>query len=124
MNRPEQAIHRQIISGLRAGLPRDWIVAHAANGGYRTKAEAGIFKAMGVVPGFPDIMILGEAEHGATCWFFEVKAGETKQYEPTPIQLAMHERLRELGFAVAVVCSWDQTKRWCSHWQLPLRIAA
>lgn len=34
------------------------LLFHAANGGRRTKAEAGIFKAMGVRAGFPDLVLL------------------------------------------------------------------
>jgi len=121
MSRPEQIIHRQIVSGLRAGLPANWIVTHLANGGYRTKAEGGIFKSLGVLAGMPDILILGETEHGATAWFFEVKA--TEKGRLTDLQKAVHARLRELGFGVETVASWDQALRMARHWRLPLRFA-
>jgi hypothetical protein len=121
MKRLEQSIQRSIITGLRMSLPGGWIVCHPANGGYRTKVEGAIFKAMGVLPGIPDIMVLGEADHGATCWFFEVKSDTGTL---TPAQRDMHERLRDLGFGVAVVKSWDDVLTTARMWRLPLRIAA
>ena len=121
MNRPEQAIHRQIVAGLRDTLPNTWIVAHIPNGGKRTKVEGAIFKALGTLPGMPDIIILGADAHGsATAWFLEVKAGRGK---PTDIQAACHQRLRDLGFAVEIVTSWTEAKRWANHWRLPMRFA-
>jgi hypothetical protein len=40
-------------------LPEPWLVIHVPNGGGRSKAEAGIFKAMGVLAGFPDLLVIG-----------------------------------------------------------------
>lgn len=59
-NRPEQSLQIAAITFLDAALPREWRVMHAANGGYRSGAEAGIFKAMGVRPGFPDLTFVGQ----------------------------------------------------------------
>jgi hypothetical protein len=118
MRRVEQAIQRQIISGLRAGLPKSWLVFHVPNGGQRSKIEAAIFSAMGVMPGIPDIVILGETEAAATAWFLEVKSDTGRL---TPIQKACHERLQELGFGVAVVRSWDEALKQIGHWRLPHR---
>jgi hypothetical protein len=121
MRRPEQALQRTIIAGLRAALPQTWLVAHVPNGGKRSAVEGAIFKAMGVLPGVPDILVLGETDHGATAWFFEVKADRGSL---TPAQRQMHEKLRDLGFGVAVVKSWDDVVTTAALWKLPLRIAA
>ena len=43
---------------LDVALPADAVWWHTPNGGKRTRAEAGKFKAMGVRAGFPDIAIL------------------------------------------------------------------
>ena len=59
MNRPEETLHRACVAYLRASLPKPWIVWHAPNGGGRSKAEAGIFKALGVLAGMPDLFVLG-----------------------------------------------------------------
>ncbi len=59
MQRPEESLHRAAVAYLRAALPKPWIVWHTPNGGGRSKAEAGILKAMGVLAGMPDLFVLG-----------------------------------------------------------------
>ena len=59
MKRPEEALHRACLDYLRATLPKPWIVWHTPNGGGRSKAEAGILKAMGVLAGMPDLFVMG-----------------------------------------------------------------
>ena len=59
MNRPEENLHRACVAYLRAALPKPWFCAHVPNGGGRSKAEAGILKAMGVLAGMPDLLIFG-----------------------------------------------------------------
>lgn len=59
MNRPEEQLHRAAVAYLRASLPKPWICWHSANGGGRSKAEAGILKAMGVLAGMPDLFVMG-----------------------------------------------------------------
>lgn len=59
MKRPEEALHRAMVAHLRARLPKPWIVFHVPNGAGRSKAEAGILKAMGVLAGMPDLFVMG-----------------------------------------------------------------
>lgn len=59
MKRPEEALHRACVAYLRSALPKPWIVWHTPNGGGRSKAEAGILKAMGVLAGMPDLFVMG-----------------------------------------------------------------
>lgn len=59
MKRPEEALHRACVAYLRAALPKPWLCWHSANGGGRSKAEAGILKAMGVLAGMPDLFVCG-----------------------------------------------------------------
>ena len=59
MNRPEEQRHRACVAYLRASLPKPWITWHTPNGGGRSKAEAGILKAMGVLAGMPDLFVMG-----------------------------------------------------------------
>jgi len=59
MRRPEETLHRACVAYLRAALPPPWIVWHTPNGGGRSKAEAGILKAMGVLAGMPDLFVMG-----------------------------------------------------------------
>jgi hypothetical protein len=124
--KPEAALQRTIIQGLRVALPHGWIVAHVPNGGKRSEVEGAIFKAMGVVAGFPDILIMGvkyfgDDEPQPVCCLIEVKAGKGRLSDA---QLACHDRLSEMNFPVAVVRSWDETVSWCRAWGLPLRIDA
>lgn len=65
MNRPEEQLHRACVAYLRASLPKPWITWHTPNGGGRSKAEAGILKAMGVLAGMPDLFVMGPATRAA-----------------------------------------------------------
>lgn len=116
---PEQSLQRMVVEGLRALLPKTWLICHVPNGGYRTPAEAAIFKALGVVAGFPDIMVLGEADWGAGAWFLELKAGKAGV---TEVQRECHEKLHNLGFAVAVVRSWPEVLVTGRQWHWPLKV--
>jgi hypothetical protein len=62
VNRPEEILHRACVAYLRAALPKPWFCAHVPNGGGRSKAEAGILKAMGVLAGMPDLLVFGPHE--------------------------------------------------------------
>lgn len=119
MKRPEQSVHTAIYNGLRAALPPEWLVVHVPNGGHRTLVEGAILKSLGTTAGFPDLMILGEAEWGCTAWFLEVKADGGRV---TDRQRDFHERLRNLGFPVAVVHSWEEALTACRQWRIPLRV--
>ena len=118
MNRIEQQHHIAIVEYLRTVLPSHWKVVHYPSGGYRTPFEAKTFKRMGVVAGFPDIMILGDSVTGPRCWFVEVKApkGTASIY-----QRQFHESLRELGFKVAVIHNIDEARTAAEVWKLPMR---
>ncbi len=59
MNRPEEKLQRACVGYLRAALPKPWLCWHTPNGGGRSKAEAGILKAMGVLAGMPDLFVMG-----------------------------------------------------------------
>lgn len=60
MRRPEQALQIKLVSTLRQLLPKPWLVVHVRNQGeQRSKRAHGILKAMGVVAGFPDLLVIG-----------------------------------------------------------------
>lgn len=83
MNRPEQVLQIAAINYLRLALP-DCIALHVPNGGKRGKVEAKILKAMGVLAGAPDILIVWGWLHtgmlGGAGWI-ELKAGKGKLSE-------------------------------------------
>ena len=59
MDRREERLQRALVAYLRLALPKPWLVFCVPNGGGRSKAEAGVFKALGVLAGMPDLFVLG-----------------------------------------------------------------
>jgi hypothetical protein len=116
--RPEERIHRSVVHYLRTVLPPSWLIHHSPNGGWRSKTEAGVFKALGVIPGWPDISIFGEEAKGCQAWFLEVKSSDGRL---TDVQRDCHNRLRELGFPVAVVHSIDEARVCGLQWGWRMR---
>lgn len=103
MNRPEEQLHRACVQYLRASLPKPWLCWHTANGGGRSKAEAGILKAMGVLAGMPDLFVMGPTQtlkHSANGVFTEF----TTETHPVLIAIefkAPPKRLRTGGLSKA-----------------------
>jgi len=54
----EDDIQIEVARWLDHRLPKDWRWYHCPNGGFRKKATAGRFKAMGLKAGIPDCVIL------------------------------------------------------------------
>jgi hypothetical protein len=75
---------------------KDIVFCHIPNGGYRTKAEAGIFKAMGVQSGAPDLVIWMKGE----TLQIELKARKGKLSDA---QEAFGDRLEALGHPYHVI---------------------
>ena len=100
----EGPIQIEIVEWLRSALPAGTIVHHCRNeinrSGWSIAKEQAKATKMGAVRGFPDLVVLPNAETGPM--FFEVKA--PKGY-PTPAQKAVHAELTRLGYHVAVVRS-------------------
>ena len=99
-NHPEDALQKAVCQYLDVALPPDAIYWHTPNGGGRSKAQAGIFKAMGVKAGIPDLFILWNGELSG----IELKAGRGTV---SPAQKAMHEALEIQHVPVAVCRSID-----------------
>lgn len=80
---------------------------HVPNGGKRSKAEGGIFKAMGVKKGFPDIAIFMPVQeyHGL---MIEMKAPKGK---PTAEQIDWGDRLKERGYEWVICYGWQEAAR-------------
>jgi hypothetical protein len=76
---------------------------HTPNGGSRNAIEASKLKAMGVMPGVPDCMVL-DSRHGFSGLAIELKVGKNK---PSEHQLAMAERLVAAGWLVCITWSID-----------------
>lgn len=111
MKRPEEQIHRAIADYLRIVAPINhfWWV-HVPNGGARSRAEGGIFKALGVVPGVADILIIPQ---GGIAHWLEVKPEGRTQSES---QKAFQGVMIALGCPYAVVRSVDQADTMLKQW--------
>ena len=106
----------------------DWTLAellvHVPNGGARSKAEGGRFKAMGVKAGYPDILLdLRTEKYGGARW--ELKYGPGK---PSDKQIERHAILRACGFYVAVHWHWHECAqdilRYLQHSPFPVIVRA
>jgi hypothetical protein len=93
--RPEQSLQRSIVEHLKWRAKADVWYAHIANGGARTAIEGAIFKALGVRPGAPDLLIVRAGQ----ALFIECKAPGRKL---SPAQIECHEELRRAGARVEV----------------------
>ena len=93
MKRPEEALHMAVARFLDVALPSDAVWWHTPNGGKRTRAEAGKFKAMGVRAGFPDIAILWRGK----LLVVELKAPGKSPARLSPPQRELAGRLTRAG---------------------------
>ncbi len=101
MRRPEQEIHKAVVTHLNARAFSDVFFFHPANGGKRTIFEARLFKALGVIAGVPDLIFLKRGRMYA----LELKAtkGRLTQSQDEAIGA-----MRRCGADVAVVHSLDE----------------
>ena len=105
-NRPEQAIHQAAVQYLRIMENLgELIFFHPASGGARSKAEAGIFKSLGVKPGVPDLVLLFP---GGRCAFIEIKADKGRL---SAAQKAFKNSAENLGFPFAECRAVDGVER-------------
>ena len=77
---------------------------HVPNGASRNIIEASKLKAMGVVPGIPDMILCINSK----TTFFELKAENGRL---SPAQIEIHKMLRLEGFDVHTVFSYDEFVR-------------
>ena len=109
--RPEQQLQRAIVEHLRwRARPQVWW-CHLANGGWRSPIEAKIFKALGVVAGAPDLLIVADGR----AYFLELKAPRGRI---SPAQHECHEALRKAGATVAVASDIDQALELLERWEI------
>ena len=122
MKRPEQELQIAVARFLTVALP-DLVWFAIPNGGYRTKAEAGIMKATGTRKGAPDIGFV--LPHGAA-GFIELKAPKGRL---SPEQAAFRDSLPPGALwaeARSVIEVQDILERWLTPfgWNLRARVSA
>lgn len=113
----ERDLHKAVVQFLRWNLPDKAIVQHAMNEGKRGWRYQQMLKTHGVQAGWPDLEIL----HDGKLVLIELKAPKK---HPTSIQKAMHERLRDAGFAVHVCRSIEEVQTVLELEGFPLKAKA
>lgn len=117
----ETPVQVAIVNYLRQALPPECIVHHARGEinkrGAQVMRELAKAKRKGALPGFPDLVVLPYTATGPAI-FLEVKA---EGNYATPQQKSMHERMRTLGYRVAVVRSIDDVRECFAEWGVYLR---
>jgi hypothetical protein len=110
-NQSESRIQSNFITWLWNTYPRTRGLAyHIPNGGLRTQREAMTLKAMGVLPGIPDVHIV-IAARGHNSLYIEFKEPNARiNTEHHKKQLAVHEVLRSAGHAVYVCTSAEDAQ--------------
>ncbi len=97
----EAQIHKAVVLNLieRGAASIFWF--HPANGGRRSWSEGKSFKAMGVVPGVPDLIIL----KGGEVFGLEIKS-TTGRVQPS--QRLCHAAMQEAGAQTAIAKGLDE----------------
>lgn len=101
MKRPEQAIHKAVVSHLNMRAEPRVFFWHTPNEGKRGWVNAAALKAMGMIAGVPDLLIL----HQGRIHALELKAPGGRL---TPSQRLVMERMRDCGASVAAAFSLDE----------------
>lgn len=123
--RPEEALQRAIVEWHAFQKPNALLI-HVPNGGRRGKAEAGIFKALGVRAGVHDLLLLwpGAASNSnhpiARIGWIELKRPDRKP-RPSPKQTQFQALMAFLGIPTAIVTSLDQYRAMLKAWNIPPR---
>lgn len=105
MRREEEQLQRAVC-GLLAIYEAKHLLAfcHVPNGGYRTPAQAGAFRAMGVRSGVPDLIVWTPEGHS---FGVELKAGRGKESDA---QVLFRSTLESLGHRVYVCWSIEEVE--------------
>jgi hypothetical protein len=102
VRRPEEALHRQVVDLLHVLENRGVLTFfHPANGFKRSKAEAGIGKALGVRAGTPDLIVFSAGR----AFGLELKAPKGRVL---PSQKEWAARAEQHGVPTAICRSLDE----------------
>lgn len=99
----EADLQTQCVNFFKQKYPK-YIIHHSANGGKRNVREAVKFKKMGLLAGFPDIIIIIP-----DCIFFvELKADS--KCKATTNQIEVMQKITHLGFRCYLISSLESFK--------------
>ena len=117
---PEEALQIQLVSILRLMRPAPFFM-HIPNGGRRSAVEGARFKAMGVLPGAPDLLFILPDGRAA---FLELKAGKNKlTADQEAFQWACRERWVNYCVAYTLEEALEAVSIWHPKASLP-RVSA
>lgn len=107
----EEVFHKALVERLRwEHADKRCLWWHTPNGGPRSKGAAGKLKAMGVLPGVPDLQFMFPDGHVA---FLELKRPNGVMSEA---QYDFESRCRRYGVEYAVAYSMDQAVEILTAW--------
>ena len=117
MNRPEQVIQTAVIAHLAARSVPGVFYWHTPNQGKRGFVNAAALKAMGLVAGVPDLLILKDGNLHA----LELKSAKGAL---SPSQRLVMARMESCGAQVAVASSIDEALVTLEFWGVIRRAVA
>lgn len=104
----EEQIHKAVIQEVRLRKKPDVVYWHTPNDARRSWGNVARLKAMGMVPGVPDLIFC----HNGEISFLEIKAERGRLSDN---QKEFHARLAATGFPVMVGYSRDECLSFLSH---------
>jgi hypothetical protein len=107
----EHQLHVSLVQHLMWRGVEDAWWCHIPNGSFRTKAEAGLLKAMGVRAGAPDLLLI----HRARPYGLELKRHNGRL---SPDQIACHAAMRAAGATVSTAFGLDAALDQLTEWGL------
>lgn len=107
----EQAIHKAVVLHLKIRGVDGLVFLHPANGGYRHAREAAQLKAMGVVPGAPDLLLW----HNGRSYALELKTPNGRE---TETQVNMRLQLQRAGVETGIAYGMDAAIVVLENWKL------
>jgi len=105
----EELIQAAVVLHLAVRSLPGTVFWHTGNGGYRTAAEAGRFKALGVKSGVPDLLVLRAGQ----LYGLELKAHGGRL---SPTQVDMLAELEAAGAVTAVAFGLDEALGVLERW--------
>lgn len=113
-NRPEEVLHRHVVQYLSVVLTEETAWFHVPNGGGRSKAEAGILKAMGVKAGVADLILVYCGQH------FELELKPPGRYA-SPNQKEWQAVIEAAGGRYGIARSIEDVREALRAWGIPTR---
>jgi hypothetical protein len=101
MRRPEQEIQKTVVQHLNRRATNGVFFFHVPNGGKKSPQMGGVHKALGVIAGVPDLIIL----KGGECFALELKAPNGRVSET---QHVARNKMNDAGARTAVAYGLDE----------------